>query len=415
MKILHVVAGMDPKQGGVCQAIRNIIKGLSQTGEHHNEVVCLDDPVADYLAGESFVIHALGPASSPWCYANGLFPWLLENLNRFDSVIVHGLWLYPSQATAKALRILKQNGRTPVPALHVMPHGMLDPYFQRDPTRRAKALRNWIYWKVIEHKVFRDATSVLFTCEEEMHLARQPFKPYRPQKESVVGLGVEEPPAQTNAMQLAFKQACPELNDAPYLLFLSRIHPKKGVDLLIRAYAQLVKAQLNNPSSSSDHSSSFPHLVIAGPLDSAYAKEMQALAADLFPPSTAHCSLITGHSPCILFPGMLRGDAKWGAFYGCEAFVLPSHQENFGIAVVEALACAKPVLISDKVNIWREIESHHAGLIAQNTEEGTSKLLHQFLTGREWFTDPVSCFQKCFSVHGATLNLVNALEQTLKG
>lgn len=411
MKILHVVAGMDPKQGGVCQAIRNIIKGLSQTGEHHNEVVCLDDPRADYLAGELFEIHALGPTSSPWCYANSLFPWLLENLNRFDSVIVHGLWLYPSQAAAKALRTLKQNGRTSVPALHVMPHGMLDPYFQRDPARRVKALRNWIYWKLIEHKVFRDATSVLFTCEEEMNLARQPFKPYKPKRESVVGLGVEEPPAQTDAMQQAFKQACPELNDAPYLLFLSRIHPKKGVDLLIRAYAQLAKAQLSSPSSSTDHS--FPSLVIAGPLDSAYAAEMQQLASELLPSSlkTENCKV----APSILFPGMLRGDAKWGAFYGCEAFVLPSHQENFGIAVVEALACAKPVLISDKVNIWREIESHHAGLIAQNTEEGTSKMLHQFLAGRELFTDPVSCFQECFSIHGATLKLGNSLEQTLKG
>jgi glycosyltransferase involved in cell wall biosynthesis len=76
--------------------------------------------------------------------------------------------------------------------------------------------------------------------------------------------------------------------------------------------------------------------------------------------------------------GMLAGDSKWGALYGCEAFVLPSHQENFGIAVVEALACGKPVLISDQVNIWREIVEDGAGLVEEDTEEGVEKLLRRF-------------------------------------
>ena len=64
---------------------------------------------------------------------------------------------------------------------------------------------------------------------------------------------------------------------------------------------------------------------------------------------------------------MLNGDAKWGAFYESEIFVLPSHQENFGIAVVEALACKTPVLISDKVNIWREIEKGKGGIVKNDT------------------------------------------------
>jgi len=403
MRILHVVAGMDPRQGGVCQAIRTIIQGLVLAGDHHNEVACLDDPRADYLAGQPFTVHALGPTGGPWCYGKGLFPWLLENLGRFDSVIVHGLWLYPSHAAAKAMRTLKCRGNTPLPSLHVMPHGMLDPYFQRDPSRRVKAFRNWIYWKFIEHKVVNDATGLLFTCEEEMLLARQPFHPYRPKQESVVGLGVEEPPAFREEMREAFLHACPDLGDGPYLLFLSRIHPKKGVDLLIRAYAQLAGSL---SSASSDHPKSVPALVIAGPLDSAYAAEMQRLANELVAPLPS----ISDHfSPRILFPGMLRDNAKWGAFYGCDAFVLPSHQENFGIAVVEALACGKPVLISNKVNIWREIESEQAGLVAKNPEEGTRDMLQRFLADEMVFRDPAHCFQKCFSMNEATHQLEGAL------
>jgi glycosyltransferase involved in cell wall biosynthesis len=77
---------------------------------------------------------------------------------------------------------------------------------------------------------------------------------------------------------------------------------------------------------------------------------------------------------------MLTGDAKWGAFYGCDAFVLPSHQENFGIAVVEALACGKPVLITDKVNIWREVEIKQSGLISSDNESEIYNLLMKWMS-----------------------------------
>jgi glycosyltransferase involved in cell wall biosynthesis len=138
-----------------------------------------------------------------------------------------------------------------------------------------------------------------------------------------------------------------------YLLFISRIHEKKGVDLLIEAYIELRFRGIR-----------IPDLVIAGPgLETSYGKHMQELAAG---------------TKGVFFPGMLTGDAKWGAFYGCEAFVLPSHQENFGIAIVEAMACSKPVLISDKVNIWSEIQKAGAGIITSDTLEGTLKSLQRW-------------------------------------
>jgi glycosyltransferase involved in cell wall biosynthesis len=71
---------------------------------------------------------------------------------------------------------------------------------------------------------------------------------------------------------------------------------------------------------------------------------------------------------------------KWGAFYSSEAFVLPSHQENFGIAVAEAMACELPVLISDKINIWREIEKDQAGLVDADTIDGTERTLRRWLS-----------------------------------
>lgn len=352
MKLLHVVASLDPQQGGVCQAVRTMIAGLAEQGVA-NEVTTLDAPDAAWSAGaaDPFPVHALGPGRSSWGYSAQLIPWLSKNLPLYDGVILHGLWQYPGYALRRAIQWHHEHPAAAVPRVFVMPHGMLDPYFQRAEGRRIKALRNQLYWQLIEKAVVNQATGLLFTCETERRLAHEPFPAYRPRQERIVSLGVAEPPAFVPAMRAAFREKCLELADRPYLLFLSRIHEKKGVDLLLQAYAQLAAA---NPAT-------IPALVVAGPgLDTAYGQQMQQLAAGV---------------PTVFFPGMLSGDAKWGAFYGCDASVLPSHQENFGIAVAEALACGKPVLISDQVNICQEIAAGEGGLVAPDTLAGTQLLL----------------------------------------
>ena len=378
-----------------------------------SEVVCLDPEDAEFLVHDPFVVNALGPSVGPWLYGKMLQSWLFENLPRFDVVIIHGMWQYHGYAVRKALKRLLRNGRA-APRCFVMPHGMLDPYFQRDPSRRTKAIRNWIYWKLVEGEVVNRADGLLFTCVEEMLLARQTFRSYRVTNERVVGLGVEEPPPYLPAMGSAFRLQCPELHDRPYLLFLSRIHPKKGVNLLVKAYVQLMQEHLGSKSfSTCDHSLTIPDLVIAGPLDSDYAAEVQQLAIQLLS-SSLQTQNRDPKIPSIHFPGMLRGDAKWGAFYGCEAFVLPSHQENFGIAVVEALACGKPVLISDKVNIWREIVDGGGGFAAVDDAESTLALLRRHLDlNTEARVDmggrALDCFRKNFQVSAAAARMAKAL------
>ena len=152
-------------------------------------------------------------------------------------------------------------------------------------------------------------------------------------------------------MRRAFFAHCPAVADRPYLLFLGRIHPKKGCDLLVEAFARTAS---RHPGL---------QLVIAGPDQTGSKTELTAQAKRLGIASRIH------------WPGMLHGDLKWGAFFGCEAFVLPSHQENFGIAVAEALACGKPALLSDKVNIAADIRAAGAALVEPDTLEGTHRLL----------------------------------------
>ncbi|AFD08010.1 glycosyltransferase [Solitalea canadensis DSM 3403] len=394
MKILHVITGMDPQLGGVCQAVRTTIKGLGKLGVH-NEVVCLDAFDSQFIKEDSFIIHALGPSKSSWAYGPTFLNWMMAHASNFDKIIIHGLWQYPTYATIKAIKKLRKVKS--LPKVFIMPHGMLDPYFQKASSRKLKAIRNWIYWRLIEKNTINNAQGLLFTCQEEMELARIPFHPYQPKREVIVGLGVEAPPIYTEEMKNAFLALCPSLQQHSYLLFLSRIHEKKGIDLLLSAYNKiLIEYQQIGKR--------LPKLVIAGPgLETKFGQQMQ--------------EFVIQHrlQEDILFTGMLTGYAKWGAFYNCEAFVLPSHQENFGIAVVESLACSKPVLISNRVNIWKEIEANTAGFIGDDTLNGTIQLLKQwFLLSTEdkenMNLNALSVFKKHYAVESAARKFLGAIK-----
>jgi glycosyltransferase involved in cell wall biosynthesis len=257
-----------------------------------------------------------------------------------------------------------------------------------------KAFRNEFIWRLTERSAINSAEAVLFTCKEELELARNTFKGYSARQELNVGLGIMQPPTFNVSFQDAFKKCCPELKGADYFLFLSRIDRKKGVAILIDAYQSLQAEGV-----------SLPHLVIAGPLDNSYAKEMQEKAKG---------------NATIHFPGMLKGAAKWGAFYGSTLFLLPSHQENFGIAIIEAMACAVPVLITKQVNIWQEISSGGAGMVLEKpTIETLQTELLAFLSLNQENKDKYKAqakatFEKSFFVSHTALTFIEVLKKLPK-
>ncbi|MES2828479.1 MAG: glycosyltransferase [Bacteroidota bacterium] len=387
MKILHVIPTMDPVAGGVCQAVRTIIKHATTESVKH-EVVCLDHPDSAYLKNEEFILHALGKGETAWNYNSELKPWLCEFLPLYDSVIVHGMWQYQTYAVQSSWKKLRSSLKG---KLYAMPHGMLDPYFQRAKGRRFKAIRNLLFWECFEKPLVNTVEGMLFTCEEEKQLAQIPFRSYHPKKQFVVGLGVEEPPLHDILMDTAWHKKCPQIKDYNFLLFLSRIHPKKGVDLLINAYIGLP-----------DNEKDARKLVIAGPgLNTSFGRHMVELAKP---------------EKNIIFVDMLTGNEKWGAFYGCEAFILPSHQENFGISVVEAMACGKPVLITNQINIYREIQVGNAGLICEDNQAGVNKMLSEWLLlhdhEKRKFGDRAKfIYMKYFSPIGAAKALLSVLQE----
>ena len=326
------------------EGIRQITPGLEALGVS-TTVACLDAPGSPWLSELPLAVEALGPGLGRYGYRRGLVARLRELAAQHDVVVVHGLWQYPGFAVWRALR-----GST-VPYL-VQTHGMLDPWFKR--TFPLKHLKKWCYWPWAEYRVLRDAQAVLFTCERERQLARESFWLYQA-REQVISYGTASPEGDPGLQRQQFLERFPELAGKRVLLFLGRIHPKKGVDLLIAAFAAVASADQDL------------QLVIAGPDQLGWQETLQGQAEDL------------GIADRISWPGMLTGDLKWGAFHAAELFCLPSHQENFGIAVAEALACGLPVAIAEPVNISAEVVEAGAGLVHADTAVGTTAALQQWL------------------------------------
>lgn len=352
---------------------------------HCIEVVSLDAPGASFLRDFPLPVHPLGPRTGGYRFSARFVPWLRANFAKYDIVIVNGIWQYNSFGVWRVLH------RSSTPYV-VVTHGMLDPWFKR--TYPLKHLKKWLYWPWGDYRVLRDAAAVLFTCEEERLLARQSFWLYSA-NERVINYGTAAPTRDQKAQAAEFFSRFPHLRGKRLVLFMGRIHPKKGCDLALEAFAAVLAS---DPSW---------HFVMAGPDQVGWKSSLELLAAKL--------QIATR----ITWTGLVNGDLKLGAIRAAQVLLLPSHQENFGIVVAEALACGVPALISNKVNIWREVQSDGGGLVAADNLEGTCSLLNawvnlsesQKLHMRECAR---ASFDKRFEIHQASTTLLRILQEQLR-
>jgi glycosyltransferase involved in cell wall biosynthesis len=227
---------------------------------------------------------------------------------------------------------------------------MLDTWFKR--TYPLKHVKKWFYWPWAEYRILRDAAAVIYTSEQERLESRGSFWLYRA-RERVSSLGIE-PPAVDPAGRESFFARFPQVRGTLPFLFLGRLHPKKGCDLAIEAFAT---------AAGCDRKYS---LIMAGPDQTGWQKDLGRRAQEL------------GVADRVVFTGMLTGQLKHSALMNADAFLLPSHQENFGVAVVEALAMSLPVLISNRINISHEIEADRAGFVANDDLAGTRSLVERW-------------------------------------
>jgi glycosyltransferase involved in cell wall biosynthesis len=337
MNLLHVIDSLAPESGGPAEVTRTFAREHARVGGN-SEILVLTDTKTD----PDLVVHRCVPKVRRQRFSHPAVSWLREHAVKYEAICAHGLWQAPTAVTWLALR-----GRDP--KYFVFAHGMLDRWFRRAyPLKHA---RKQVYWLGLEHRAVRDARGVIFTTPAEKFASLGTFWPSR--FESLVcPIGVAIPDRDRTGSLLQFHEACPCLRVKPYLLYLGRLHPKKGLDLLIRAW----------------RSGQFPMtLVIAGPEeDQTYTAALKRLAVNLD----------------IRFTGLLTGELKWGAICGADALVLPSYQDNFGVAAVEALGCGVPVLLSTRVGIAEQVVHAGAGLSAEPSVAGIQNLIKRWLAER---------------------------------
>lgn len=382
MKLLHVITSLNPLGGGPAEGVKLLAAQYKELGVEV-ELACCDAPDSPWLTDSRLPrVHALGPAKLGYSYTPGMVNWLKANTPRFDAVIVDGIWQFHLRAVALACN------KTDVPYF-VFTHGMLGPWFKKNFP--FKHLKKSLYWLFAEYWHLKRSASLLFTCEEERLLARKAFFPYS-FPEVVTGFGTSRPPCADDADVATLYNRFPELRDKHVILYLGRLHPIKGIDNFLHAYSKVI----NRPDL---------HLLVAGSGDDLYLAEMKDLAETL------------GIKSRVTFAGMLWGMDKWAALRLAEVMCLPSHHENFGVVVAEALAMGTPVLISNKVNIWREVQASGAGLVSDDTAEGAETSLREWLglshaQQADMRTNASNCFEKAFQIRSTAECLIKKIKES---
>jgi glycosyltransferase involved in cell wall biosynthesis len=333
VRILHVIPSLAPRFGGPSKVAIEMCRELARRGEataiyttNFDGPLTLNVPLSRPVADAGGVEITYFPVF-PHNYYTPSLPLaaaLKRDIWRYDIVHIHSLYRFSTAAAAHYSRVCG------VPYV-IRPHGTLDPFmFQHH------RLRKWLYEALFDRHYLEQAAAVHFTSEEEMELARATGIAFRG---VVVPLGVTDDRVNREEAASEFHSKWPETCGRRVILFLGRLNFKKGLDLLARAFGALSRRRRD------------AHLFIAGPDDEGYGVQMRHWLKD------------EGALEQTTFSGMLLGRDKTAALAGSDVFVLPSYSENFGVAVVEALASGLPVVISNRVNIWREIVRSNAGVV----------------------------------------------------
>jgi glycosyltransferase involved in cell wall biosynthesis len=340
MRVLQVIPGLSTRTGGPPVAVVESSLALKRCGV---ETVIFATDMAqaassrargrierrDLPEGAEALDLRLFPARWPYrlVFSPELYRAVADHARAFDVVHIHSLFLFPQFA---AYRGARKGG---VPYV-VSPRGSLDPYL-RQRSRPVKAIADALW----QRGMLDGASALHLTSDEEARLVRDVA---RRVPRAVIPNGIRWSDYQDLPRAGEFRAGG---DDAPVVLYLGRLSHKKGLDVLIRAFAIARRAIPD------------ARLVIAGPDDEALQPALEAIAAH------------EGVAAHVMFTGMLRGREKLAALAAARVWALPSHSENFGIAVLEAMAAGLPVIVSPGVNIAPEIAAAAAGVVCEQTAE----------------------------------------------
>ncbi len=347
LRCLHVIPSISFAEGGPSLAIGPLCAALNRIGGIRVEIATTV-PSGEALSGDGNLIgrgipvHRFARAfRGKLKYSPDLTRWLRVHAADYDMIHIHTLWSLVSSSAGRAAF------RAGVPYI-VRPAGMMSPYsWSRGRLKKA------VYWRWSDRRMISRAAAWHATSAGEADELR---RLHLPPAVHTIPLGIDPQAWTTPPDPMALRRLCgPDVADLPILLFLSRIHPKKGVaDFLLPALARL-----NIPA----------FLAIAGGADGSprYLAEIEATMA----------RLKLKHRVALL--GSIAPANRWGLFDGAAGFVLPSHQENFGLVVVEAMARGCPVIVSDRVQSCDHVLAANAGFVVPLDVDAVTVALTQLL------------------------------------
>ncbi len=338
MNILHVIRDLLPTTGGPVTAVQGIANAQSALG--HNVAIATTYPTDNYKLKGNFKVHAYPSQYKSWCLSLGLAKALPRLIYEADIVHLHAIWEYPVLAAAKIARKL---GKPYI----LRPCGMLDKW-----SLSQSAWKKNIYLRLFMNSILDNAAAIHFTLEGEKNNS---WYGSNANRNFVLPIGLPASAYQNLPACHVFFKRFPELQGLRIILFLGRLHSKKQPDVIIRAFQ---KVYAGNPDI---------HLVLAGPGEKDYVTTLKRLAKELKVEKN------------ITFTDILVGNAVQEAYRAAELFVLPSLQENFGIAVAEAMAAGCPVVVSNKIDLALEISNAKAGLVCLPDVESTAQAMEQIL------------------------------------
>ena len=332
MKVLHVIPYMHPRAGGPPAVVANLVRHMGALGCESRIVFTplFSDGDADSLVEH---VNRMAPAEMLSQGGFGLFgdrqarATVSDMVHWSDIVHVHTLWNPLNRLAADACL----HHRRPYV---LMPHGMLDPY--------SLGVRRWrkrAYLAVVERRHLRQARRMIYTASEEQRLAMSQVSNLP--AGAIVGLGAEVPAVEPAVATAAFVDAFPVVRNRRQLLFLGRLHEKKGLDRILAVMPDIRRA----------HPDAL--LTIVGSGTPQFERALKAEIARL------------GLGDSVLMTGFLDGVLKWGAYTSATLFLLPSRQENFALSVAEAMHAALPVVVSDRVNTWPYVKEAGAGIVLE--------------------------------------------------
>jgi glycosyltransferase involved in cell wall biosynthesis len=324
---IHVASHLDPRFGGVAKILPELCAAVSGKGECNASLVGFCDPAERISMGGTgrVQVECVSPAGLAGRLAEGFGVTagpLSERLRKADGVHIHGLWERHSIAAVRAARAARK-------PYVLSAHGMLEPWALRNK-RWKKIVYSWL----VERSNVSGAACLhaLTRAEAENYRnygAKNPI--------AVIPNGVHVPEDTTAA---AFLARYPALEQKRCVLFLGRIHYKKGLNLLVQAWKQVAARDGD------------AHLVLAGPDFENTRASVERTVAEL------------GLAGCVTFTGMLSGELKWSAIQASEIFVLPSYSEGFSVSVLEAMGMGKPVVVTRQCNV-PEVSLHGCGWVIE--------------------------------------------------